>query len=68
MQNLDLDERDDKNKPVFALNTITSTIEKVPSLVVKLNEAEKAVASELGNSSRMRGQGEKSVLEDNLDI
>ena len=68
MQDLDLNERDDKNKPVFALNTITSTIEKVPSLVVKLNEAEKAVASELGNSSRMRGQGEKSVLEDNLDI
>ena len=68
MKTLDLDERDDKNKPIFALNTITATIEKVPGLVVKLDEAEKTIAAELKNDSRMRGQGEKSVFEDNLEI
>ena len=68
MKSLDLDERDDKNKPIFALNTITATIEKVPALVLKLDEAEKTISSELKNDSRMRGQGEKSVFEDNLEI
>ena len=68
MKSLDLDERDDKNKPIFALNTITATIEKVPGLVLKLDEAEKTISSELKNDSRMRGQGEKSVFEDNLEI
>ena len=68
MKGLDLDERDDKNKPIFALNTITATIEKVPGLVVKLDEAEKAIASELKSDSKMRGQGEKTIFEDNLEI
>ncbi len=61
-------ERDDKNKPIFALNTITATIEKVPGLVVKLDEAEKTIAAELKSDSKMRGQGEKSIFEDNIDI
>lgn len=68
MKGLDLDERDDKNKPIFALNTITATIEKVPGLVVKLDEAEKTIASELKSDSKMRGQGEKTIFEDNLEI
>ena len=68
MKSLDLDERDDKNKPIFALNTITATIEKVPTLVIKLDEAEKTIASELKNDNRMRGQGEKSIFEDNLEM
>ena len=68
MKSLDLDERDDKNKPIFALNTITATIEKVTTLVIKLDEAEKTIASELKNDNRMRGQGEKSIFEDNLEM
>lgn len=68
MKDLDLNERDKNDKPIFALNTITSTIEKVPGLVLKLDEAEKAISAELKNNGGMRGQGEKSVFEDNLDI
>lgn len=68
MKELDLNERDKNDKPVFALNIITSTIEKVPGLVIKLNEAEKAIASELKENGGMRGQGEKSIFEDDLDI
>lgn len=68
MKNLNLDERDDNNKPIFALNTITATIEKVPGLVVKLDEAEKAIAAELKSDGKMRGQGEKSIFEDNLEM
>ena len=68
MKDLELDEKDDKGKPIFALNTVTATIEKVPGLVLKLDEAEKAIASELKSSGKMRGQGEKTIFEDSLDI
>lgn len=68
MKELNLDERDDKGKPVFPLNLITSTIDKVPALVIKLDEAEKTIAAELRNEGKMRGQGEKSIFEDNLSM
>lgn len=68
MQDLNLDERDDKGKPVFPLNLVTSTIDKVPALVIKLDEAEKTIAAELRNEGKMRGQGEKSIFEDNLSM
>lgn len=68
METLDLDERDEKGKPVFPLNLVTSTIDKVPALIMKLNDAEKIIASETRDDSKMRGQGEKSIFEDNLNI
>lgn len=67
MKSIDLNERDDKDRPIFALNTVTSTIEKVPSLIIKLDEAERTLAAELMSSSKMRGAGEKTILEDDLD-
>ena len=67
MKTLDLDERDDKQKPIFPLNLVTATIDKVPALVIKLDEAERTIAAELKGGSKMRGQGEKSIFEDRLD-
>ena len=37
-------------------------------LVKDLDEAEKALASELKNVGRMRGSGEKTIFEDDLTI
>lgn len=68
MKDLDLNERDGNSKPIFALNVVTSTIEKVPGLILKLDEAEKAIASELKSNSKMRGSGEKAIFEDNLEL
>lgn len=68
MKTIDLDERDNNNKPIFAINMIADSIKKVNSLVLELNDTEKKLASELRESSTMRGQGEKSIMEDSLDI
>lgn len=68
MNTLDLDERDEKQKPIFPLNMVTATIDKVPALIIKLDEAERTVAAELKTEGKMRGQGEKSIFEDNLLI
>lgn len=43
-------------------------IKQIPSLVRDLNEAEKALNSEMRDSGRMRGQGEKTIFEDDLSI
>lgn len=43
-------------------------IKQIPSLIRDLNEAEKALNSEMRDSGRMRGQGEKTIFEDDLSI
>ena len=68
LRDIDLTQVDDKGKPVYTLNTITATIKQIPSLVKDLDEAEKALNSEMRESGRMRGQGEKSLMDDSLDI
>lgn len=68
LRDINLEEKDDKGKPVYTLNAITATIKQVPGLAKDLDEAEKALASEMKNQGRMRGQGEKTIMEDTLDI
>lgn len=68
LRNIDLQKTDDKGRPVYTPNTITATIKQVPSLAKELDEAERALASEMRNEGKMRGQGEKTIFEDNLDL
>lgn len=68
LREIDLNEVDEKGRPIYTLNTITATIKQVPLLAKDLDEAEKALASEMRNQGRMRGQGEKTIMEDSLDI
>jgi hypothetical protein len=68
LREIDLNATDDKGKPLYTLNTITATIKQVPSLAKDLDEAEKALTSELKANSRMRGQGAKTIFEDGINI
>nr|UVM92087.1 MAG: hypothetical protein [Bacteriophage sp.] len=43
-------------------------IKQIPSLVKDLNEAEKALNSEMKSSGKMRGSGEKTIFEDDLTL
>lgn len=64
LRNIDLTAVDDKGKPIYTLNIITSTIKQIPSLVKDLNEAEEAIARELTQSNKVRGAQEKAMYED----
>lgn len=64
MNNIDYDERTDKGALVFPLNTIANVIDKIPSLVKKIIEAEKLMHDQVEEQSRMRGSGTKKILED----
>lgn len=64
LRDIDLSAVDDKGKPIYTLNTITSTIKQIPSLVKDLDEAERTLAKELSQNDKVRGAQEKSMYED----
>jgi len=64
LRDIDLDARDDKDKPIYTLNSITATIKMVPSLIKDLDEAERAIAKEIVQNDKVRGAVEKSMYED----
>ena len=50
-----------------ALRPITSTIKMIPQLIKDLDDAEKAIKADMQNTSgKVRGQKEKSLLEDGI--
>jgi uncharacterized protein YoxC len=64
LRDIDLTDTDDKGKPIYTLNSVTSTIKQIPALVKDLDEAERALAKELAQSDKVRGAQEKSMYED----
>lgn len=68
LRTFDPNERDDKGKPVYPINTLTSAIKQIPELAKSLAEAEKAVQKELQEEGRVRGGAEKSIFEDGISI
>lgn len=67
LRDIDLTAVDAKGKPIYTLSNVTSTIKQVPVLAKDLDEAEKALASEM-RESKARGSGQKTLLDDSLDI
>lgn len=64
LRNINLEETDDKGRPVYTLNVITSTIKQIPQLVKDLDEAERTLAKEIAQSDKVRGAAEKAIYED----
>lgn len=53
---------------VKELKEIGALIKQIPGLVKDLDEAEKALASEIKSQTKMRGSGEKTIFEDSLTL
>lgn len=64
LREIDLEKLDDKGKPIYTLNTVVAAIKQVPMLVKDLDEAEKAIARELVQNDKIRGNMEKAMYED----
>lgn len=68
LRNYSFDDLDDKDK-VNAIKSVTATIATIPKLIKDLDEAEKAVKADMQTTSgKVRGQKEKSLLEDGIVI
>lgn len=64
IKTIDLNATDDKGKPIYTLNTYTSTIKQIPELITSLDAAEKTIAKDLAQNNKVRGSAEKSIYED----
>ena len=66
IKTIDLSAVDDKGKPIYTLNTYTSTIKQIPELITSLDEAERTIAKEAVGKDKVRGSVEKAMFEDDL--
>ena len=66
LRDIDFSMVDDKGKPVYTINSITSTIKMIPSLIKELDEAERSLTKEEVTLGRMRGQAEKTLMDDGI--
>ena len=66
LREFSFDDMEEKDR-VNAIKSVASTIATIPKLIKDLDEAEKAVTSEMQSSTgKVRGQKEKSLLEDGI--
>lgn len=68
LKDVDLNTVDDKGKPIYTINSITSAIKQIPQLAKDLVEAEKVVAKEIEEKGRARGGNNKTIFDDGFDI
>ena len=68
LENVDLFATDDKGKPIYQVNSITSSIKQIPELAKSLIETEKTVAKEIEESGRVRGGNDKKAFEDGINF
>jgi hypothetical protein len=65
LKTVDLAALDDKGKPVYTINSVTSAIKMLPQLAKDITETAKIVNKELEEQGRMRGGDKnKSLFED----
>lgn len=66
LRDVNLNDLDSKGKPLYPVKSIADTVKAIPQLIKELLEVEKLVNKELEEQGRMRGQGQKKLLEDSV--
>jgi uncharacterized protein YoxC len=66
LRDVDLTLTDDKGKPVYTVNSITSAIKQIPQLAKDIAEAERAVSKEIEEQGRARGGNNKTIFDDGI--
>lgn len=64
LRDVDLELLDEKGKPVYTINSITSALKQIPQLAKDLQETEKLVTKEIEEAGRMRGGNTKKSIMD----
>lgn len=68
LRNIDLNAVDDKGKPLYTINSITTAIKQIPQLAKDLADAEKMITKEIEETGRARGGNErKKLFEDGIN-
>jgi hypothetical protein len=62
LRNIDLNAVDDKGKPMYTINSVTTAIKQIPQLAKDLADAEKMITKEIEETGRARGGNERKKL------
>ena len=69
LENVDLTATDDKGRPIYTINNITTAIRQIPQLSKDVMETERAVAKEIQEQGTARGGNDsKSLMDDGVFI
>ena len=69
LRDVDLNKTDDKGKPVYTIQSVTTAIRQIPQLAKDVLEAEKAIAKEIEEQGRARGGNENlHIMENGIDL
>ena len=69
LRDVDLTLVDDKGKPVYTINSVTSAIKQIPQLAKDVLEAEKTITKEIEEQGRARGGNQnKTLFEDGFNF
>ncbi|QDP46367.1 MAG: hypothetical protein GOVbin1709_29 [Prokaryotic dsDNA virus sp.] len=64
LESVDLDERDDKNKPIYKPSDITNSLKSIGGIVESLTKVRDQVEKEITQAGALRGQRKKGNRED----
>lgn len=62
LREVDLNAVDDKGKPLYTINSVTTAIKQIPQLAKDVMEAEKVIAKEIEEQGRARGGNQNKTL------
>ena len=68
LRTVDLTLEDDKGKPKYTIQSVTTAIKQIPQLAKDLAEAEKALAKEIEEQSKARGNSEMSLFDNGINV
>lgn len=63
-----MEEEDGKGNRINTNQSVLKSVKEAISLLAELDRVEREINQELRESSQMRGQGEKTIMEDEIDI
>lgn len=66
LRDVDLTAVDDKNKPIYTINSVTSAIKQIPQLAKDVIDAEKAITREIEEQGKLRGTANKTLMDDGI--
>ena len=68
LKDIDFKLLDDKGRPIYTLKDVTATLKQIPELVEELKKIETVINSEFASSTKMRGNQEKTILDDGITL
>lgn len=68
LRTVDLTDVDDRGKPIYTINSVTTAIKQIPQLAKDITEAYRIVTKEIQEQGRARGTTDKTIFEDGITL